>query len=220
MTERKKWTAGELNLVGRASKNRQAEDKLRADVWQKNREAELEAVVNRLYDGLDIPEIAALVTKAREAVAPFIPEYDRLFAKYHPAEFARARMALSITPGGILDPKLRDKVRRDAAKHLSARKAYMVANSATFVTETMTEATKNATDNPQVAEMLDRLAAPNRATPTLEPPGEAIGILAKLLPHPQEWGLAGFDSAPSPLLQDERARQKALAAPEETPEEE
>jgi len=61
----------------------------------------------------------------------------------------------------------------------------------------MSEATKRTTDNSEVHEMLDRLAVPNRATPTLEPPGAAIGILRKLLPHPEEWGFAGYDGAGS-----------------------
>ena len=60
----------------------------------------------------------------------------------------------------------------------------MLANSSTFVTETMSEATKRTTDNAEVHDMLDGLAVPNRTTPTLEPPGPAIGILRKLLPHP------------------------------------
>jgi hypothetical protein len=114
---------------------------------------------------------------------------------------------------------VRKQVRRDAAQHIAARKAFMVANSSTFVTETMTEATKRTTDNPEVHEILDRLAVPNRATPTLEPPGPAIGILRRLLPHPEEWGFAGYDGGTSPLLPDERSTPKALAAPEEEPEE-
>jgi hypothetical protein len=39
--ERKVWRTSELNLVKGATKQRQAEDKLRADAWQTNREAEL-----------------------------------------------------------------------------------------------------------------------------------------------------------------------------------
>jgi hypothetical protein len=70
------------------------------------------------------------------------------------------------------------------------------------------------TDNADVQEVLQRLAVPNRATPTLEPPGPAIGILRKLLPHPEEWGFAGYDGAGSPLLPDQHARPKALSAPE------
>jgi hypothetical protein len=67
-----------------------------------------------------------------------------------------------------------------------------------------------------VLEVLDKLAVPNRATPTLEPPGPAIGILKKLLPHPTEWGFAGYDGGGSPLLPapDEA---KALPAPENKP---
>ena len=217
-TGRKPWRVSDLNLVKGASKQRQAEDKLRADAWQKNREAELEAVVNRTYDGMDIPEIRAVVEAASKAMAPFIAEFDRLFAEHYPAEFARAKLGITITPGGIPED-MRRQVRRDAAQHIAARKAFMVANSSTFVTETMTEATKRTTDNPEEHEILDRLAVPNRATPTLEPPGPAIGILRRLLPHPEEWGFAGYDSGTSPLLPDERSRLKALAAPQEEPEE-
>ena len=106
-------------------------------------------------------------------------------------------------------------MRRDAAKHIQARKSYMLANSSTFVTETMTDATLRTTDNREVREVLERLAVPNRATPTLEPPGPAIGILKKLLPHPEEWGFAGYDGGASPLLPaPEKADIKALPAPE------
>jgi hypothetical protein len=188
--DRKTWRVAELNLVKGASKQRQAEDRLRADAWEKTREAELEAVVNRTYDGMDIPAIAALVVELSKVAAPYIAEFDRLFAEAYPAEFAKAALRISITPGGI-PPDLRNQVRRDAAKHIQARKSYMLANSSGYVTETMTEATLNATDNPEVREMLERLAVPNRATPILEPPGPAIGILKKLLPHPEEWGFAG-----------------------------
>jgi len=213
--QRKPWRVSELNLVKGASKQRQAEDRLRADAWQKTREAELEAIVNREYSGMDIPEIRGLVAELSELAAPFIEKFDRLFAEHYPAEFAKATLSVIITPGGI-SPDLREKVRRDAAKHIAARKAYMLANSSGYVTETMSEATKLSTDNPEVQEMLDRLAAPNRTTPTLEPPGPAIGMLRKLLPHPEEWGLAGYDST-SPLLPDERPEQKALGAPKENP---
>jgi hypothetical protein len=212
---RKPWRVSELNLVKGASKQRQAEDKLRADSWQKNREAELEAVVNRTYDGMDISAIAALVAELSKVAAPYIAEFDRLFAEAYPAEFAKARLGVTITPGGIpLD--LRNQVRRDAAKHIQARKSFMLANSSTFVTETMTDATLRTTDNPEVREVLERLAVPNRATPTLEPPGPAIGILKRLLPHPEEWGFAGYDGGASPLLPapENDADTKALPAPE------
>ena len=88
----------------------------------------------------------------------------------------------------------------------------MLANSANFINEIVNSATLRATDNPEVAEVLEQLAAPNRATPTLEPPGPAIGILRKLLPYPEEWGFAGYDGAESPLL-PQSAPQKALAPP-------
>jgi hypothetical protein len=200
MAVRRKWSVSELNLVKGASKTRQSEDRLRADAWRKTREAELEAVVNRSYDGMEIPEIRELVAKAAEVVRPFIEEFDRLAAEHYPAEFARPRMSgIGVIPGGI-PPKLRDKVRRDAAKHLSARYSFMVANSANFINEIVNGATMRATDNPEVSVVLEQLAAPNRATPTLEPPGPAIGVLRKLLPYPEEWGFAGYDGGGSPLL--------------------
>jgi hypothetical protein len=210
---RKTWRVAELNLIKGASKQRQEEDRLRAEAWAKTREAELEAVVNRTYDGMDIPEIAALVAKVSEVMAPYIAEFERLFTEHYPAEFAKAGLVVTVIPGGI-PPDMRDKVRRDAAKHIQARKAYMLANSSGYVTETLTDATMRTTDNPEVREVLQRLAVPNRATPTLEPPGPAIGILRKLLPHPEEWGFAGYDGANSPLLPDQSARPKALSAPE------
>jgi hypothetical protein len=216
ISDQKPWRVAELNLVKGASKQRQAEDKLRADAWQKNREAELEAVVNRTYYGMDIPEIRAVVEAASKAMAPYIAEFDRWFIERYPAEFAKAQLSITIIPGGI-DPKLREKVRRDAARHIAARKAFMLANSSTFVTETMSEATKRTTDNTEVHKMLDRLAVPNRATPTLEPPGPAIGILRKLLPHPEEWGFAGYDGTGSPLLpgaNEDKTAPKVLASPE------
>ena len=93
----------------------------------------------------------------------------------------------------------------------------MLANSSGYVTETLTDATLNTTDNPEVREVLERLAVPNRATPTLEPPGPAIGMLRKLLPHPEEWGFAGYDGSASPLLPapEKAEATKALPASEE-----
>jgi hypothetical protein len=212
MTDGRRWRVSELNLVKGASKQRQAEDRLRADAWRKNREAELEAVVERTYNGMEFPEIREVVDRLSKLAAPLIEEFDRLVADRYPAEFARPKLGISLTPGGF-PPEVRDKVRRDAAKHLAARHAFMLANSAIFVTEIQTDATLRTTDNPEVAEMLEKLAVPNRATPTLEPPGPAIGILLKLLPHPEEWGFAGYDGVGSPLL-PERERPRALAPPE------
>jgi hypothetical protein len=211
----RKWRVSELNLVKGASKQRQAEDRLRADAWRKTREAELEAVVNQTYDGMEVPEMRALLDQASKLMAPIIAEWDRLAAEHYPAEFARPRLGIGVTPGGF-PPEVRDKVRRDAAKHLAARHAFMLANSSTYVTETLGEATVRTTDNPEVVEFLERLAVPNRATPVLEPPGPAIGILRKLLPHPEEWGFAGYDGAGSPLLpapDGEIKPPRALAAP-------
>jgi hypothetical protein len=205
-----KWRVQELNLVKGAAKQRQAEDRLRADAWRKEREAELEAVVNRSYNGMEIPEIRQLVDKASALMRPLIEEFDRLTAEHYPAEFSRPSLGITLTPGGI-SPELRDKVRRDAAKHLAARHAFMLANSAGYTTEKVGKATVRATDNPEVIEMLEELAIPNRATPTLQPPGPAIGILKTLLPHPEEWGFDGYAEGGSPLLPE--TTQPALAAP-------
>ena len=208
----RKWRVEELNLVSRASKQRTAEDRARADAWRKAREVELEAVVNKTYDGMENPKILSLVDRLNTLAAPLVEEFDRLVAEEYPAEFSRPQLMISLIPGGI-PPIVRDKVRRDAAKHLTAKHGYMIANSATYTTEVMTEATLNTTDNPEVVEMLERLAVPNRATPTLEPPGPAIGILRTLLPHPEEWGFEGYRDAGSPLLPPTSATPKALAPP-------
>ena len=81
----RKWSVSELNLVKGAARTRQSEDRLRTDAWRKTREAELEAVVNRAYVGMEIPEIRDVVSKAAEAVRPFIEEFDRLAAEHYPA---------------------------------------------------------------------------------------------------------------------------------------
>lgn len=193
------WKVRDLNLVRGAAKQRQSEDRLRAEAWRKEREAELEAVVNRSYNGMEVPEIRALVDQASALMRPLIEEFDRLVAEHYPAEFSRPTLGISLIPGGIA-PDLRDKVRRDAAKHLAARHAFMLANSAGFTTEVLSDATVRTTDNPEVVEVLERLSVPNRATPTLQAPGPAIGILKKLLPHPEEWGFDGYAEGGSPLL--------------------
>jgi hypothetical protein len=199
MAAGRKFRIPEVNLVNRAAKQRQAEDRLRADAWRKQREAELEAVVNRSYDGSEVPEIMALVDKFREVAAPFVAEFARLAKEHYPAEFARPSLSWGVRAGGLPDD-MRDKVRRDAAKHLSAKHANMLANSADYTIGVITDASMRATDNPGVVEMLEKLRVPNRTTPVLESPGPAIGILAKLLPYPEEWGLAGYVDTASPLL--------------------
>jgi hypothetical protein len=156
---RRPFRASEVGLVGRVSKARQAEDRMRADAWEKNREAELEAVVNRTYDGRDVPGIPELLTELAEVVKPYIAEFDRLFTAAYPAEFTKATLSIVLTPGGI-DPKFREKVRRDATKHIQARKRYMLANSAAYATETLATTAQKATDNPEVHEILGKLAAP------------------------------------------------------------
>jgi hypothetical protein len=88
----------------------------------------------------------------------------------------------------------------------------MLATSANVINETVFDSTKKATDNPEVIEALEKLATPNRATPALEPPGPAIGILRKLLPHPEEWGFAGYDGVGSPLLPEPK-RPRVLPPP-------
>src|SRR5215469_13145652 len=73
-------------------------------------------------------------------------------------------------------------------------------------------ASTRATDNREVIEMLDELRAPIETTPTLEPPGPAIGVLKTLLPRPEEWGFDGYGET-SPLLPRPSAHQ-ALPAPD------
>jgi hypothetical protein len=216
----KPWRMRDLNIVGRAAKRRQSEDRLRADAWQKVREAELEAVVNKEYDALDVHGVPELLAELSRITAPLFERFDALIADAYPAEFSRPSIRIAVTPGGI-PYDLRDKIRRDAAKHIQAKRAHMLANSAGYITETMTDANKRATDNAEVHEFLDKLAVPNRATPTLEPPGQAIGILRKLLPHPEEWGFAGYDGGTSPLLpapDNKSDAPKAIAAPDTRPE--
>jgi len=208
-----KWKISEVNLVGKAVKQRAAEDKARADAWRAEREAELEAVIERDYSAMDVPEIKACFTRLCEAVAPHVEEFNALVAEHFEAVCSRPKLIISVTSGGF-PPDERAKIRRDAAKHLTAKYRYMLANAQTFATEITNEATKHATDNPEVVEMLDRLAAPNRATPTLQPPGPAIGILRKLVPHPEEWGFEGYGAASSPLLPKPAAEPiKAIEAP-------
>jgi len=209
----KTWKVSELNIVKGAAKQRQAEDRARAEAWRKAREAELEAVINREYDGMEIPEMRTAVTEAREALAPFIAKFDRLAAEHYPAEFQRPTLSLSLRAGGIL-PDFRKDARRDGATHINAKYAYMLANAQTFVTEITTDASKRTTENEEVHEFLERLAAPNSTTPVLERPGPAIGILRKLLPNPDEWGFEGYRDDGSALL-PRPPEQKAIAAPKE-----
>ena len=214
----KTWRTVDVNLVKGALKERKAEDQRRADAWLKAREAELEAVLGRTYDGMDLPGIPELLAELYKAVAPFIAEFDRRFAAAYPAEFAKASLGVRITAGGI-PPEYREQVRRDATRHLLARHRYMLANSAGYSTDTVVEASMRATDNPEVQEMLARLAIPNATTPHLEAPGPAIGILKRLLPHPEEWGFAGYDGDRSRLLSapdNKAAEVKALPVPEKS----
>ena len=53
-------------------------------------------------------------------------------------------------------------------------------------------------------------------TPHLEPPGPATGVLKTLLPHPEEWGFAGYEPTGSSLLPaPSQPNPKALTAPGE-----
>jgi hypothetical protein len=211
-SDRKAWRISEVNLAKSTLKQRQAEDQRRADAWLKTREAELEAVLGRTYDGMDVPGIPELLAELHKVMAPYIAEFDRLFTAAHPAEFAKASIGLRLTPGGI-PPKERDKARIAATRHLLARHRNMLANIAGHATETVSDISMRATDNAEVQEVLAQLAKPNAATPRLEPPGPAIGMLARLLPHPKEWG---FESDTSPLLPapDKGAELAALPAPQ------
>jgi hypothetical protein len=212
----KLFKMGEVGLIGRVSKAKQQEERLRADAWKAQREAELEAVLGRAYDGMDVPGIPEVIAEASRLMAPLIQKFSDLYAAAYPAAFAQARLGIVVTPGGI-DPRLREQVRRDATRHLTARHRYMLANSAGSATEVLATSAMKATVNPEVQEILGKLAEPGPTTPTLEAPGPALGMLAYLLPRPEEWGLAGYDrTGQSPLLSGpEVERAKALAAPVE-----
>src|SRR3954451_19500585 len=92
----RKWTVGELNIVKGATKQRQAEDRARADAWRKTREAELEAVVNRTYNGMEVPEARALVEELSQVAAPYIARFNELVAEHYPAEFSRPTLGISL----------------------------------------------------------------------------------------------------------------------------
>jgi hypothetical protein len=210
---RKTWRTPEVTLVKGALKQRQAEDQRRADAWLKTREAELEAVVGRNYDGMDVPGIPELLSKLHTVMAPFIAEFDRLYTTQYPAEFAKASIGLHLTPGGI-PAKARGQVRQDATRHLLARHRTMLANIAGFATETVSHISMRATDNSEVQEVLGRLATPNITTPHLDPPGPAIGMLRRLLPHPEEWG---FEGNTTPILPAPAKGEEAKLLPAPTP---
>ena len=95
----------------------------------------------------------------------------------------------------------------------------MLANSSGYVTETLADATLRTDRQPRGARGARTAGDAECATPTPEPPGLAIGILKKLLPHPEEWGVAGYDGGTSTLLPaPEKAEvTKALLASEEEP---
>jgi hypothetical protein len=207
-----KWRAGDVNLVGKAAKQRAAEDKARADAWRTQRLAEVEDVVDKTYDGMENPKIRALYERLITLAAPLVEEFNQLVAEEYPAEFSRPRLVITIYPGGI-PPDFRAEIRRAAAVHINAKHRYMLANSATVTTEVLNETFQRGTDNPKVVEMLQRLAVPNRATPTLEAPGPAIGVLRRLLPHPEEWGFEGYREDGSPLLPKPKAPEKKALAP-------
>lgn len=88
----------------------------------------------------------------------------------------------------------------------------MVANIAGFATATVFNISMQATDNPEVQEVLAQLAIPNSTTPHLEPPGPAIGMLKRLLPHPEEWGFEG-DTSPILPAPPKETEVKVLHAP-------
>ena len=101
-SSRKPWRISEVNLVKGTLKQRQAEDQRRGDAWLKTREAELEAVLGRTYEGMDVPGIPELVAKMQQVLAPLVAEFDRLYKAAYPAEFAKARIDLSLTPGAAM----------------------------------------------------------------------------------------------------------------------
>ncbi len=138
-SQRKTWRTSEVNLVKGTLRQRQAEDQRRADAWLKTREAELEAVLGRMYDGMDVPGIPELLSELQKVMASYIAEFDRLYTAAYPAEFAKASIGLRLTPGGILNPKVREEVRVAATRHLLARHRNMLANIAGHATETVSE---------------------------------------------------------------------------------
>jgi hypothetical protein len=108
-SDRDTWRVAEVNLVKGTLKERPAEDQRCADAWLKTWEAELEAVLGRTYDGMDVPGIPELLSALQAVMAPFIAKFDRLYADAYPAEFAKAGIGLRLTPGGITDPKVREQ---------------------------------------------------------------------------------------------------------------
>jgi hypothetical protein len=210
------WKIGEVNLVKGTLKARAAEDKARADARRARLEAELEAVVNRSYDGMDIPGCRAAFEQLQSVAAPYIAEFDRCFAEVYPAEFARASLGVEINPGGI-NPKFRDKVMSYARIHINAIYRYMIANVTTNTTAITAKASMNATANPDVKEMLADLAKPNETTPAMPVPGPAIGILARLVPNPKLWGFQPELLAKPETPALEATETKALPAPKGKP---
>jgi hypothetical protein len=55
----------------------------------------------------------------------------------------------------------------------------------------VTDASKRASDNPELQDMLATLATSNATTPPFEPPGPAIGMLKKTAAAPGGVGLRG-----------------------------
>jgi hypothetical protein len=96
-----KWRDQDLNLVRGAAKQRQSEDRLRADAWRKEREAELEAVVKRSYDGSEHPQLVAIVEQFRKMAVPIQAEYDRVCTEVYPAEFFRPWLYWGVAAGGF-----------------------------------------------------------------------------------------------------------------------
>ena len=123
------------------------------------------------------PAIAKLVTSiglliAIPEIVKLLPDFDFLqssvfnpptiwpnpFAYYHFGDYVLDGNQVATL---IMDPKDRERIRRDAARHLAARHRYMLATIAGFATDTVADISMRATDNPDVQEVLAQLAAPN-----------------------------------------------------------
>src|SRR3954454_18152870 len=93
-SSRKTWRTSDVNLIKGTLKERRAEDQRRADAWRATRKAELEAVVNRFYDGMDIPGIPELLAELHVVMTRYIEKFDHLFTAAYPAELAKAGIGL------------------------------------------------------------------------------------------------------------------------------
>ena len=99
--DRKPWRVSELNLVKGASRQRQAEDKLRADAWGSPARPNSKPSSTAAMTAWTFLDRQHCWPRLHEVMAPYIAEFDRLFTEAYPAEFAKATLSVNITPGGI-----------------------------------------------------------------------------------------------------------------------